>query len=109
MKKEELFFMQSKENANQYYSQAIAGFKELISVPDNSSLEEELKDDLGIGFSGIHLKEKEIRVFWYATDYMEYTIEAELSLLNTVGDEIGMYVYVMDKEGNGIDDRFTFF
>ncbi|MCC9042300.1 hypothetical protein LNQ81_06290 [Myroides sp. M-43] len=108
MKKGVPFFLQSKEDAHQYYSQAIAGFKWLISLPDNSSLEEELKEDLGIGFSDIHLKEKEIRVFWYATDYVEYTIEAELSLLNIVGDEIGIYVYVMDKEGIGIDDRISF-
>lgn len=109
MKKGEPFFLQSKEDAHQCYSQAIAGFKELISIPDNSSLEDELKEDLGIGFSDIHLKEKAIRVFWYATYYVEYAIEAELSLLNIVGDEIGIYVYVMDKEGNCIDDRISFF
>jgi len=105
---QELFFLHSEEEALSYYARAQNGFRYMISLPDNKSLEDELIEDPGISFQDITMKNKEIHVYWHHVDHIEYVIEIFLTLLGKKGEEIGEYVYVIDHEGQVIDDRWYF-
>lgn len=109
MEKKGLFFLHSEEDALKYYARAQKGFNHLISIPDNKeNLEDELKESLDVSFQDITMKNKEIHVYWYHVDHIEYVIEIFLTLLGKKGEEIGEYVYVIDHEGQVIDDRWSF-
>lgn len=106
--KKKLYDMPSVEEMDRLYNEAGKGFKYMISVPDNISLEDELKEDFGISFNDIKIKNKEINIFWFHENTTDYTIEVFLTLLLKNGEEIGEYVYVIDHKGNGVDDRWSF-
>lgn len=109
MEKKGLFFLHSEEDALKYYARAQKGFNHLISIPDNKeNLEDELKELLDVSFQDITMQNKEIHVFWFHENVIDYIIEIFLTLLGKKGEKIGEYVYVLDAEGNVIDDRWTF-
>lgn len=108
MNNRNFFKMSSAEEMLKLYEEARDGFLYLINIPDNKYVEEELINDLGICFTDIKMVNKAIELFWFHENTIEYTIEVFLSLQDKKGEEIGEYVYVLDHEGNGVDDRFFY-
>ncbi|MCS4237355.1 hypothetical protein M2306_002609 [Myroides gitamensis] len=108
MMSKKLFNMPSAEEMDRLYDEAREGFRYLINVPDNKSIENELQEDLGIYFTDITMQNKEIQIFWFHENTADDTIEVFLTLLGKEDREIGEYVYVIDHEGNGVDDRFFY-
>ncbi|WP_353101260.1 hypothetical protein [Myroides odoratus] len=108
METKKLYDMSSIQEMNRLYDEALEGFKYMISVPDNKSIEDELREDFGICFNDIIIKNNQITIFWFHENTADYTIEVFLTLLGKEDREIGEYVYVIDHEGNGVDDRWSF-
>jgi len=86
------------------YLKAKLSFKECISNPDNSYLQ----DEIDVQIDEIILMEEFIRVQFFKHDITKFIIEVKLQLISQDSRLIGRYFYYEDEKRTPLDDSLVF-